>query len=162
MLLTASHDSIQKSTWGGTRVEHGRQFVHWIKSQDNADFLFRKSHKQLRYDAWTEKLYAWSCLVQLSVRGLCQAWKAMWRTTSWAQLAARKQDEMYLIIMKNIPVEGRKRKFWLIFFGKKDPWFYWCWAENAELKNQVIGLQLATEIELYPEISVITRYWNIK
>ena len=33
---------------------------------------------------------------------------------------------------------------------------------DAELKNQVIGLQLATEIELYPENSVITRYWNIK
>ncbi len=33
---------------------------------------------------------------------------------------------------------------------------------DAALKNQVIGLQLATEIELYPEISVITRYWNIK
>ena len=33
---------------------------------------------------------------------------------------------------------------------------------DAELKNQVIGLQLATEIELYPEISVITRYWNIE
>ncbi len=35
--------------------------------------------------------------------------------------AARKQDEMYLIILENIHVEGRKRKFWLIFFGKKDP-----------------------------------------
>ncbi len=33
---------------------------------------------------------------------------------------------------------------------------------HAELKNQVMGLQLATEIELYPEISVITRYWNIE
>ena len=33
---------------------------------------------------------------------------------------------------------------------------------DAELKNQLIGLQLATEIELYPEISVITRYWNIE
>ena len=33
---------------------------------------------------------------------------------------------------------------------------------DAELKNQGIGLQLATEIELYPEISVITRYWNIE
>ena len=33
---------------------------------------------------------------------------------------------------------------------------------DAELKNQVILLQLATEIELYPEISVITRYLNIK
>ncbi len=33
---------------------------------------------------------------------------------------------------------------------------------DAELKNQVIGLQLATEIELYPENSVITRYWNIE
>ncbi len=35
--------------------------------------------------------------------------------------ASRKQDEMYLIILKNIHVEGRERKFWLIFFGKKDP-----------------------------------------
>ena len=34
---------------------------------------------------------------------------------------ARKQDEMYLIILKNIHVEGRIKKFWLIFFGKKDP-----------------------------------------
>ncbi len=35
---------------------------------------------------------------------------------------------------------------------------------DAELKNQleVIGLQLATEIELYPGNSVITRYWNIE
>ena len=33
---------------------------------------------------------------------------------------------------------------------------------DAELKNQVIGLQLATEIELYPKNSVITRYWNIE
>ena len=33
---------------------------------------------------------------------------------------------------------------------------------DAELKNQVLGLQLATEIELYPENSVITRYWNIE
>ena len=33
---------------------------------------------------------------------------------------------------------------------------------DAELRNQVIGLQLATEIELYPENSVITRYWNIE
>jgi hypothetical protein len=33
---------------------------------------------------------------------------------------------------------------------------------DAELNNQVIGMQLATEIELYPEISFITRYWNIK
>ena len=33
---------------------------------------------------------------------------------------------------------------------------------DAELKNQVIGLQLATEIELYHQISVITRYWNIE
>ena len=33
---------------------------------------------------------------------------------------------------------------------------------HAELKNQVIGLQLATEIKLYPENSVITRYWNIE
>ena len=33
---------------------------------------------------------------------------------------------------------------------------------DAELKNQVIGLKLATEIELYPENSVITRYWNIE
>ena len=65
---------------------------------------------------------------------------------------ARKQDEMYLIILKNIHVEGRIKKFWLIFFGKKD----------AELNNQIIGLQLATEIELYPENSVITRYWNIE
>ena len=35
--------------------------------------------------------------------------------------AARKQDEMYLIILKNIHVEGRIKKFWLLFFGKKDP-----------------------------------------
>ena len=34
---------------------------------------------------------------------------------------AIKQDEMYLIILKNIHVEDRKRKSWLIFFGKKDP-----------------------------------------
>ncbi len=40
------------------------------------------------------------------------------------ELAARKQDEMYLIILKSIHVEGRNIKFWLIFFGKKDPWFY--------------------------------------
>jgi hypothetical protein len=33
---------------------------------------------------------------------------------------------------------------------------------DAVLKNQVIGLQLATEIELYPENFVITRYWNIE
>ena len=33
---------------------------------------------------------------------------------------------------------------------------------DAELKNQVIGLQLATEIELYPETSVITRYCHIE
>ena len=32
---------------------------------------------------------------------------------------ARKQDEMYLIIL--IHVEGRIKKFWLISFGKKDP-----------------------------------------
>ena len=37
------------------------------------------------------------------------------------ELAARKQDEMYLIILKNIHVEGRIKKFWLLFFGKKDP-----------------------------------------
>jgi hypothetical protein len=34
---------------------------------------------------------------------------------------ARKQDETYLIILKNIHVEGRIKNFWLIFFGKKDP-----------------------------------------
>ena len=34
---------------------------------------------------------------------------------------ARKQDEMYLIILKNIHVEGRIKRFWLIVFGKKDP-----------------------------------------
>ncbi len=33
---------------------------------------------------------------------------------------------------------------------------------DAELKNQIIGMQLATEIKLYPEISVITRYWSIE
>ena len=33
---------------------------------------------------------------------------------------------------------------------------------DAELKNQVIGLQLATEIKLYPETSVITRYCHIE
>ena len=70
---------------------------------------------------------------------------------------ARKQDEMYLIILKNIHVEGRKRKFWLISLGRKILDFI-----DAELKNQVTGLQLATEIDLYPENSVITRYWNIE
>jgi len=70
---------------------------------------------------------------------------------------ARKQDEMYLIILKNIHVEGRIKKFWLISLGRKVLDFIY-----AELKNQVIGLQLATEIELYPENSVITRYWNIE
>ncbi len=33
---------------------------------------------------------------------------------------------------------------------------------DAELKNLVSRLQLAAEIELYPENSVITRYWNIE
>jgi hypothetical protein len=33
---------------------------------------------------------------------------------------------------------------------------------DAKIKNQEIGLQLATEIELHPEISIITGYWNIK
>ena len=37
------------------------------------------------------------------------------------ELGARKQYEMYLIILKNTHVEGRIKKFWLIFFGKKDP-----------------------------------------
>ncbi len=32
---------------------------------------------------------------------------------------ARKQYDMYLIIQKNITVEGRIKKFRLIFFGKK-------------------------------------------
>ena len=40
------------------------------------------------------------------------------------ELAAREQDKMYLIILKNIHVEGRIKKFWLIVFGKKDPSFY--------------------------------------
>jgi hypothetical protein len=34
---------------------------------------------------------------------------------------ARKQDEMYLIILKNIHVDSRIKKLRLIFFGKKDP-----------------------------------------
>ncbi len=32
---------------------------------------------------------------------------------------------------------------------------------DAELNNQRDLLQLATEIEFYPEISVIARYWNL-
>ena len=128
ILRTASHDSIQKSTWGGTRVEHEGQFVHWIKSHDNTNFLFRKAHKQLTYEAWTEKPYACCCLIQLPVRGLCQAWKEMKRMKSLLQEI---KDEMYLIILKNINVEGRNRKFWLIFFGMKVPWFYWCSAKTS-------------------------------
>jgi hypothetical protein len=33
---------------------------------------------------------------------------------------------------------------------------------DAELKNQGNLQQLATEIEFYPEISVIARYWNLQ
>ncbi len=36
------------------------------------------------------------------------------------ELDARKQDEMYLIFLKNIHVEGRIKSSGL-FFGKKDP-----------------------------------------
>jgi hypothetical protein len=57
-------------------------------------------------------------LVQLPVRGCNVSEK---RDVANDESASRKQDEMYLIIMKNINFEGRKRKFWLIFFGKKDP-----------------------------------------
>ncbi len=57
-------------------------------------------------------------MVQLSVRGFVSGVKSY---VANDESAARKQDEMYLIIMKNIIVEGRKRKFWLILFGKKDP-----------------------------------------
>ena len=32
---------------------------------------------------------------------------------------------------------------------------------DAELQKQEHKLQLAIEIELHPEISVVTRYWNI-
>jgi hypothetical protein len=70
------------------------------------------------YDAQTEKPYAWCFLVQLSVRGFMSGMK---RDVANDELAARKQDKMYLIILKNIHVEGRIKKFWLIFFGKKDP-----------------------------------------
>jgi hypothetical protein len=55
------------------------------------------------------------------------------------------------------PTTTTKKKPWLIFIARKFFDFI-----DAELKNQVIGLQLATEIELYPVISFITRYWNIK
>ena len=128
MLSTASNDSIQKSK---TRVKPRLWldiFFHWIKSQENADFSFRKAHKQLMYDAWSEKSYVWCCLVQLSVRGFMSGVK---RDVANDESDARKQDEMYLIILKNLHVEGRIKKFWLIFFGKKDPWFYWCWAEKS-------------------------------
>ncbi len=33
---------------------------------------------------------------------------------------------------------------------------------DAYLKNQEVGLQFATEMELHPETSVIARYWNIE
>ncbi len=33
---------------------------------------------------------------------------------------------------------------------------------DAQLKNQVIGLPLAKAIELYPEVSAITRYWSVQ
>jgi len=52
-------------------------------------------------------------LVQLSVRGFMSGKK---RDVANDESDARKQDKMYLIILKNIHVEGRKRKFWLIFF----------------------------------------------
>ena len=61
---------------------------------------------------------AWCCLVQLSVRGFMSGVK---RDVANDESAAREQDEMYLIILKNIHIEGRIKKFWLIFFGKKDP-----------------------------------------
>ncbi len=69
-------------------------------------------------------------------------------------MAESKADEIYLFILKNIFVEGSNRKSWLILFGAKVPRFI-----DAELKNQeILGLQLATEIERYPEISVVARY----
>ena len=70
---------------------------------------------------------------------------------------ARKQDEMYLIILKHIYVEAEIESSGSFSFRRKILDFI-----DAELKNQVIGLQLATEIKLYPEIFVITRYWNIE
>ena len=33
---------------------------------------------------------------------------------------------------------------------------------DAQHKGQVIGLPLAKAIELYPEVSAITRYWSIQ
>ena len=57
-------------------------------------------------------------MVQLSVQGFMSGGK---RDVANDKSDARKQDEMYLIILKNIHVEGRIKKFWLIVFGKKDP-----------------------------------------
>jgi hypothetical protein len=71
--------------------------------------------------------------------------------------AARKQDEMYLIILKNYMLKAEKESSGSFSLGRKILDYI-----EAELKNQVIGMQLATEIELYPENSFITRYWNIK
>ncbi len=43
------------------------------------------------------------------------------RDVAYDESDARKQDEMYLIILKYIYVEGRIKKVWLLFFWKKDP-----------------------------------------
>ena len=117
MLRTASNDSIQKSK---TRVEPRLRL-------DN--YYIELNHK-IMWISRSEKLINSCCLVQLSVRGFMSGVK---RDVANDESAARtwKQDEMYLIILKNIHVEGRIKKFWLIFFGKKGPWFYWCWAEKS-------------------------------
>ncbi len=73
------------------------------------------------------------------------------------KFAERKADKIYLLTLKNVNVEGSNRKCRLVSLAGKFLDFI-----DAELKNQGNLQQLATEIEFYPEISVIARYWNLQ
>jgi hypothetical protein len=73
------------------------------------------------FDATTAAVWS-SSLFELFGPALCQrGYVSLKSDVANDESAARKKDEMYLIILKNIHVEGRNIKFWLIFFGRKDP-----------------------------------------
>ncbi len=62
--------TVSKNQHGEEQGQAWETICSLSQSKDKADFLFRKAHKQLMYDALAEKSYAWSCMVQLPVRGI--------------------------------------------------------------------------------------------
>jgi hypothetical protein len=68
MLSTASHDSIQNTSWEMTEGTQLRFLVHRLKSQHNTDLLIRKAHELFQHNNGAGNQYDLRCLVQLPVR----------------------------------------------------------------------------------------------